>query len=262
MEQVHRFADAADDYRRAVELNPTDDWARLSLAEILLHLGRSADAAKQFECLSQRLPDNAAILLGLARCRLELGQLEEACPLLDRLLADQPEEPLILRERGRLALQEGQTEKAEGWLRRAVVRRPSDRRASYALYRCLEARGRTAEAEEYLGRVRQIEADEQRLTQLVQEVLKTPHASEQRCQAGILCLRLGQESEGVRWLLSALQENPGLSAANRALADHYQSKGRPDLAAQHRRLAGSDPAPASSSSDQVPARGGTTHDGP
>lgn len=262
MEQVHRFADAAEDYRRAVDLKPADEWARLSLGEVLLHLGRAADAAEQFEYLSQRQPDNAAILLGLARCRLELGQLEEARLLLDRLLADHPEEPLLLRERGRLALEEGQTEDAERWLRRSAVHMPFDRRTNYALYRCLEARGRTAEAQVYLTRLRQIEADAQRLTQLAQEVLKTPHASEQRCQAGILCLRLGQESEGVRWLLSALQENPGLTAAHRALARYYESKGRPDLAAQHRRHAGSDPAPASSASKPVLPQRGATHDGP
>jgi len=56
-----------------------------------------------------------------------------------------------------------------------------------------------------------------------------------RCELGVLFLRNGEEAEGLRWLGLALEQNPAHAAAHRALAEHFEAKGRSDLAAAHRR---------------------------
>jgi len=38
---------------------------------------------------------------------------------------------------------------------------------------------------------------------------------------GLILLRNGQDKEGVRWLESALHEDPGYAAAQQALKDHH-----------------------------------------
>jgi hypothetical protein len=39
---------------------------------------------------------------------------------------------------------------------------------------------------------------------------------------GVILLRNSQDKEGVRWLESALREQPGYGAARQALEDHYR----------------------------------------
>lgn len=237
MERVNGVEQALDDYEKAAALAPDNVWARLSLGEVLLNRNRPGDALPHFEYLRERLPDNDAVLLGLARCRRGLGQSDEAHGLIDRLLAIRPDEPLLLDERGQLALQEGQLQEAERWLTRAVEKAPYLRRALFGLQTCLLQQGRADEAETFRRRIAQLDADHKRLTELSQELLKPGRAPCQRCEAGVLCLRLGLEPEGVRWLESALQDDPALPEAHRALAEYYQRKGRPDRAEYHRWLA-------------------------
>lgn len=221
LEQLNRMPEAAEDYRRAVELRPGDDWARLSLGEVLLNLNKPGEALEQFEALRARRRDNPAIRLGLARCLRGVGRTEEARRTLDDLAAALPDEALVLSERGQLALDEGQATEAERWLGQAVALRPADRQALYALSRCARQLGRPDDARQYQERVDRIDADVKRLTELSREIVKTPRAARQRCEAGVICLRLGKEEAGLRWLTSAVQDDPGLVAANEALADHY-----------------------------------------
>ena len=51
-----------------------------------------------------------------------------------------------------------------------------------------------------------------------------------RCETGTLLLRNGREQEGVRWLISALRNDPLYRPAHKALADHYERLGKRDLA--------------------------------
>ncbi len=240
-ERVNRFDEALRDYERAVELQPQDTWARLSLGELLLHFKRPTDAAEHFEYLERRLPGNAAVRLGVARCRRGLGRTDEAVRTLDALLAEHPREPLVLTERGQLALELGSPDGAEPLLRRAVELAPYDPRANYSLYQCLQQLGREQEAAKFLDQMRRGEADQKRYVELVQEVLKAEQAPAQRCELGVICLRTGREEEGVNWLLSSLREGPHRPEAHRALADYYDRAARPDLAARHRRLAANAP---------------------
>jgi predicted Zn-dependent protease len=238
LEHFGRLDLAVKAYQEALDLDPDNDWCRLCLAEKQLYRAQPAAAAVHFEVLLHRLPGNPAVRLGLARCRRMCGQPEEARELLDALAAEQPGEALILSERGKLALDLGELAEAEDWLRRALARMPHDRQTVFALYQCLAQRGRTEEAKKYLAQVEALDADRKRLAELTEQVIKTRHAPALRCELGLVCLRLGQEQDGLRWLVSALIDDPTHAPAHRALADYYEKAGKPDLAAYHRQRGG------------------------
>jgi hypothetical protein len=51
-------------------------------------------------------------------------------------------------------------------------------------------------------------------------------------------LRNGQEKEAMGWFTLALELDPSHRPTHRALAEFWESKGEPDRAAYHKRLAG------------------------
>jgi predicted Zn-dependent protease len=237
MEQMNRFEEAREDYRRAVALRPDDVTARLSLGEVFLHFKEWQSAREQFEYLRDRLPDNPAVLLGLARCLRGGGRTDEARALLDHLVRNFPREPLILSERGQFALESGRAAEAERWLRLALELAPHDRQANFALYQCLEDQGRSQEGQPFLRRFEEIEADLKRMSELRRELVQPGRQPARRTEAGLLCFRLGRDQEAISWLQSSLQEDPEQPEAHKALARYYERIGQPQRAAWHRQWA-------------------------
>jgi tetratricopeptide (TPR) repeat protein len=219
-ERMLYFADALNDYRRAVESHSDSEAARLRLAKTLLIAGTPGEALDQFKYLYKGHADQPEVKLGMAQCQRRLGQFEEAKSLLDEFLAERPDDAEALWERGQLALDQEQTQEAEDWLRKAVRRAPHDRKANYSLYQCLLQQGRQEEAGHYRAHVNRIDANLQRLDRLTKAVLKSPDDAMMRCQVGIMFLENGEETEGVRWLTLALRMNPGCQAARRALGEY------------------------------------------
>jgi tetratricopeptide (TPR) repeat protein len=225
-ERLLYFPDALKDYRRAVELHPDSEAARLRLAKTELIAGTPAEALWHFEWLAGRHPGRPEVVLGLARCRRRLGQPEEARRLLDELLAGHPEDVEALAERGQLALDEDDLARAERWLRAAVRLAPHDQRANYSLYRCLSLRGKEEEAKTYRARADRLRADLKRLDEVSKAVMASPDDAALRCEGGILFLRNGEEQEGLRWLNLALRLDPNCTKARRALEDYYRDARR------------------------------------
>jgi predicted Zn-dependent protease len=219
-----RDRDALADYRKAVEVDPHEDEARLKVAELLLGFHQPEEASKHFTELLNRHPDQGEALFGLARCRAEQGDTPGAVKLLDRLLSLQPEHPGALTERGKIALDAGSPQDAEQWLRRAAGVAPFERETLYTLCRCLTANGHTREAEECRARIRRVDEDRKRLDELRTAILTAPHDASLRCEMGRILLRNGQDKEGVRWLESALREDRNYAPALQALAE-YAGKG-------------------------------------
>ncbi len=237
-ERLHKYEEARDDYRRAAEVYPEREEPALRLAQILLFLGQSPpEAAAIFERLWALPSHDPAAALGLAQCWSKMGRIEEAEQLLDRLAAEHPGDANVLFERGNLALQMGEAAEAETWLRRAAVLAPYDYQVNYSLFQSLHRQGRDAEARTAEARVRQLEADLQRMEKLTDDLQKRPYDAALRCEIGELFLHDGEPREGVLWLKGALQIEPGYRRAHQALAHYYEQKGDPTLAARHRRQA-------------------------
>jgi tetratricopeptide (TPR) repeat protein len=234
-------AGAEADYRRAVEAQPDHALARCRLGELLLRTSRAAEALRQYEHLRPRPGGDApAVLLGLARCHRELGATDAARQELDELLARQPGHADALLERGKLALAGESPAAAEGWLRRAVVAAPFSAQANFALAQCLHRQGKE-EARKYQAAHERIVSDRKLLEDVKVRVGKSPADPAPRVEAGRICLRSGKEREGLRWLLSAVQQAPRDGPAHAALADYYERAGQRGLAARHRRQAGAAP---------------------
>jgi Tfp pilus assembly protein PilF len=215
---------AVASYRRAVAVDPDNEKARRSLALALVRCDRAAEAVERLESLQGQGADTV-ILLGLARGRRSLGEGDEARRLLDEVLAAEPHNAEALGERGKLALQTGRAAEAEGWLRQALALDPYDRETNYAYYLCLRQQGREEEAARAREAVERIRADLQRVSELRQRIAASPRDAGLRCEIGVIFLRNGQPREGVRWLESALQVDPGHGEARHALARYSQQTG-------------------------------------
>jgi tetratricopeptide (TPR) repeat protein len=235
--QLH-FEPELADYRRALELAPDLDAARLRLAGCLVVLNRHAEAASHYRWLLERRPDDREVLLGLATCCNASGEFGEAAAHLQRLLALDPENGPALLLGGRAAYALGRAGEAEAWLQKGLARSPYDAPAYYTLSRCLRERGDLAGASRAQARADELTADWKRAHELTARIARQPNDAGLRCQAGELLLRLGQESLGLNWLHSALQIEPGQRAAHQALATYYEQKGDHVRATEHRRLAG------------------------
>jgi Tfp pilus assembly protein PilF len=225
-EGMKQTANARADYEQLFARHPEVDEARLRLADLLQRLGWPTEAAGHFEAVQARQPENADVLLGLARCRYDLHDRAEAERLLDRLLALWPGHVAGLTERGRLALHGGRAAEAEHWLCRAVEAAPKDRDANHLLAVCLRNQGRAAEAEPYLARVRQLESDVARAEWLAERVRQAPNDAALRCEIGMLLLRAGRDVQGVGWLRTALEADPGHAASRLALAEYQRRTGK------------------------------------
>jgi tetratricopeptide (TPR) repeat protein len=217
-ERYMSFADAAEDYRRAVAAHPDNERARFKLAEALLVVGTPKEALEQYLWLAERKPQLPPIRLGLARCYRRLGELEKARQQLDSLLAEYPSHGETLWERGELEVDLGRPAQAEGFLRQAAGQKRFDRRVQYALARSLQVQGKEKEAAEFEVRVKEIDADMARLAEIRAELVKNPSLVGPRCEGGKLFLKHGEKEEGLRWLQVVLKLDPGNREAREALA--------------------------------------------
>jgi Flp pilus assembly protein TadD len=166
-----------------------------------------------------------------------MGEAGKARRILLELLAEKPSDNAVLRELGKAAMDEQDFTEAEKWLRRARDVDPYDHETLYPLARCLFRRKKKEEAEKLFARAKRLEADWNRLLSLNQKVGKAGRDPALRLEAGKICLRNGQPQEALRWFSGALQIDPNHKATHQALAAYYQKVGKPELAAQHRRLA-------------------------
>jgi Tfp pilus assembly protein PilF len=249
-QRLQNGTEALASYRRAVELDPDNDDARLQMAGQLAHVNVE-EALAQFEYLRHKQGDTPAVLKGLAHCWGTMNQPDEARRLLKAVLTEHPRDWRALAELGRLALEHGSAPEAEKWLRQAVAIAPYESDVNYTLYRCLQLLGKHQEAAEVLAKLERIAKDLASMADLSRAIARTPHDPALRCEAGLLLLRNGLESEGLRWLESALREDPRHAPTHQALADYYKRTGNSERAEQHRRLALEGGVPLSGGSEKA-----------
>jgi tetratricopeptide (TPR) repeat protein len=215
-------AAAVESYRRAVQVDPESEDARLGLTAALLESKLYTEAVEQLDHLLQRHPNNLRVRLELAQCRSKMGDAAEALRLVEHVLAQQSDYAPALALRGRLALDSGQSEEAESWLRQAIARNPNDHDARVNLIRCLRQNDKEEEAEQQQRHLDQREADVKRFNEIItRELPQRPRDPALHCDLGKLLLRGGHREEGLRWLQSALRLDAGYAPARQALAEHF-----------------------------------------
>ena len=221
LEYHHALSTALVSYRRALELDPDHEEARLGLAVALEGNNDFAEAAEHFRRLLQIRPHNLHVQVHLAACLLGLGESVEAARRVEDVLARQPEFTPALLLRGQRALKDGYLEEAETCLRQVLRHDPKDHRARYNLILCLERSGREEEARQQQQQLDQIDQDLERFHELVtKEIAQRPTDPAVHCSIGQILLRSGERDEGIRWLHSALKLDPHYAPARQLLAEH------------------------------------------
>jgi tetratricopeptide (TPR) repeat protein len=244
LERLHPNSDeTVAAWRHWCYLAPQDRMARLGLVRLLLQRRERIEEAVTLleEHLLQSPADEEGRLL-LAECRFLQGDHEAALELLHTLMAAGTVQPRAYWLRGRWYLQMGDFSRAVSDLRRAVELDPSHPDAWYNLFQALQQAGAPADqvrqAEE---RWRQCDQDLRQAGQLARRIGEQPWDPDLRQKLGELFLRNGQETEGLRWLHSALQIRPDHQPTHRTLAEYHQRQGRPDLVAPHRQFLNTTP---------------------
>jgi tetratricopeptide (TPR) repeat protein len=239
LEQANRQEDAADLYAKILARDPDNDSARFYLSAILVNQFRSDQALEHLAVLQKRRPNDPLVLTGLARCWYLQGKFDDARRALDQALEKQPNDAGILGQRGLLALKTQDWQAAEQFFRRASALKPFEYLYAYNLHQSLIHQNKSAEADEQLVRAEKLSVDQARMRDLVvDEIPRRPHDPRLRHEAGVILQGHGDYAEAIRWLQSALREDPNHRATHLALAECYDKTNRGELADEHRRLAG------------------------
>lgn len=147
-----RFADAAEEFRRALAARPESVEARVNLGTMLANLGDRAGSAEQFREALKRDPDNATAHFNLASLLAAGSERHEALTHVDAFLAARPGDAEARRLRAQLLRDAGRLDDALPEYARAVELAPEDETARLGeaetlvrLARYTEARGKLEE---------------------------------------------------------------------------------------------------------------------
>lgn len=228
------WSEAAESYRRGLELAPGRTMMRVRLAEVLGELNETDEAIRQFQRCADETPNDVAIFAAWAKCLTRQGRTNQARPILQRALRIASMHFETLRQLGELELAEGNFQAALPPLQAAASRRPYDTTTRNALGKTLQASGKSEEARPHLEYAAAAEESLSRMERELRLVVERPKDPELRYDIGLTLLRYGPPPDGAKWLHTVLELDPSHQAAHRALAAYYESVGNPQQAAQHR----------------------------
>jgi predicted Zn-dependent protease len=231
------FAQGAESFRQAVERAPRHIGARLALAEALLEISRPAEAREHLEAAARADDAGPRVHLAMARALAAEGRSADALVHADAAVRLAPDDVDVLVTRGKLELTAERPHEAEKWLRRAAAVSFPSRELLYVMAETLEHTQKLAEAKEWRQKLQQFVAMQKELTILTAAIHQNPRDPAPRTKAGRLILEVGNEREAIRWLESALREDPDHFEAHRLLAEVFRKQGLTERAEFHQRRA-------------------------
>lgn len=232
---------AVKSLQRAVELDPDRFQARLALANALLENKQAKEALAEFQNCREIRHEDAEVAVGIAKSILALGTPEGARVELEKGLTLFPDDFNLRLELGRLLMHEDFSS-ALVHLEKAVALEPRSIEARYVLAQILSGLGRKEEAE---GHLEYVESANEQLA-VMQKHTDAVHSNaadvDARYQIGITELKYGTEQDGIQWLQSVLNYDPGHKETNAALASYYEARQSEstafaELASRYRKLA-------------------------
>jgi tetratricopeptide (TPR) repeat protein len=167
-----------------------------------------------------RLPDNLApetrdwIKQCLQRAPLELRQPEYLLNIYCTALT----------ERSKLALRDKDFKQARAGLDQVAKFQPYNVQVYSLLAQCCQESGDEANARVYRRKSEEMKKQQERFQELSERVMRSQRDPDLRCQLGELLLQMGNEVEGLRWLDSALREDPQHERTLRVRSEYFERK--------------------------------------
>ena len=226
----------AEAYREVLRLDPDNFDAHLRFGQLLMDIHSPAEALDEFRRCQVLSPDDASVKIFVAACQRTLGELPEAEQLLRECLDEElfsSDRAFGLVELGQVALAKQSFEEAVGYLDEAVRLAPADRTAHYALGLGLVRLGREEEGNTHLQRSGKIDDQNDRLSDLMHQMVRLPDDPTPRAEAGEILFDQQRYQEAYLWLLSALRCDKTHKRTHEALARYYSATGKPDAAERH-----------------------------
>jgi tetratricopeptide (TPR) repeat protein len=190
---------ATEAFERTLDLRPGYAPAHMRLGRVLVARGLPERAAEQFERALELAPDLQPARVGLAQIRLSQGELARAEELLDEVLAEEPRHAQALSTLGQVYMRQG---------RRKEAREVAERARDAALYNLF--------------------ADP-----LMEQVVREEASSVLLWERAKAFFDNGDYEQAVRGLEQVVQRRPTNPDVHHQLAIAYGNLGRFDLSRRH-----------------------------
>ncbi len=215
---------AEDEFRRAVEKDPTLYKAHLSLGDVLSKTKYYDEAIESYAVAMSGLPIVAdAARVGQASCLRAKGQLDDARKLVELVLADRPDMKEASIELGHLELADKNYDKACDLIGPHVSETSRDYDLLDAYAGALKSAGKKEEAEKFAKRADDGKSGLERIESLSRLLAENPNDFQRRVELASNHLDYGTAVVGVQGLEVILAENPDHQPALEKLAEYYEA---------------------------------------
>jgi tetratricopeptide (TPR) repeat protein len=189
--QLGRFDEAVSQYREALARHPSAVAVRYNLAVALYKGVRFGEAATELEAVLKSQPDHPQAPLLLADCRLLLGDWKQVIAILDPLLERDPDNKAILYMIGTALMRDHQSERGQRVLDR-ILRQGDSAEAHLVLAIASREANDDIAAEKELRRALELDPD-----------LPTANGT-----LGAVLVRMGEGAAAVAALQREIEVNP------------------------------------------------------
>jgi tetratricopeptide (TPR) repeat protein len=196
-------------YRKAVEIEPSNKVAKISLSQVLCDLGKSREAIALLEEVERERPGDPFVWAELAVNVLHLGKPREAISLLERYNKTRGRQAWGYENLGRALAEAGDLGKAEEAYRTAIEIEPKTALAHLWLGQLLIRTRRKAEAEAHLRAFREIRDLQTQARLLEQGINRSPDDVQTLARLAHVRALLGQYAAALVPLERAMRLAPG-----------------------------------------------------
>ena len=211
--------EAAREFRRVIELRPSDEQAHFTLGLVALRQQRWSDAVDALRHAAEHTGGRGAVLHNLAVALEQMGRLAEADAAYAAAASAAPTDPRVYQGWGVLAVKRGQADQAIDRLDRA--------KALYA--------GKVPPALWFWARslAAVIAARDTEALEIAEEgVGAHPRSGPLRNNLGVLLERANRAEQALKLVAAALEDDPSLPQLSKNLGDLHYRAGRAEEAQQ------------------------------
>jgi len=155
---------------KAIELDPSNKYYRLSLARIYQSVGFYIESAKTYEQMLELFPSDESALYELAELYQLTGQTEEMFRVFDKIESQLGVKEEILREKQRIYMKEGKLDKVIGEYEKLIAAYPNEVSYRVELISFLIQNRRLEQASEEINKYEKSVPTSSRVTLLKSEV--------------------------------------------------------------------------------------------